>query len=137
MREVCELPMTFNAATFGYEGWPLVHNTGCFACDLRNPLFSATEDDGTAKIFFDFPSMVYQDRDGVFSNRRESEDWYFSRKLHELGGKSAITRRVRLNHRGVMDFNNYEPWGSYTDGDKDTASKWNNFESQQTPEQGI
>ena len=124
MHEVCEQPLVFDAATFGYEGWPLVHNTGCFACDLRNPLFSSTEPDGTAKIYFDFPSKVYQKENGEFDNRRESEDWYFSRKLHELGGKSAITRRVRLSHRGVMDFNNFEPWGSFTDGDADTAAKW-------------
>lgn len=123
MQEVCEFPETFDAAAVGYEGWPLLHNTGCWACDLRKPLFFETDDAGTLKSYFDFPSRVYRGDKGQFEHARESEDWYFSRRLFEQNAKTAITRKVRLAHRGVIDYTNWEPWGKFKH-DEDTAHKW-------------
>jgi len=124
MQEICDLPVLFRAGDAGYDDWPLLHNTGCFACDLRNPRFFENDENGVALFYFDFPSQVFRNLDGSFGYRRESEDWWFSRRLHEQGMKTAITRKVRLTHRGTMDYNNWEPWGSYQDGDKDTSHKW-------------
>jgi predicted O-methyltransferase YrrM len=124
MQEVCGFPETFDAASVGYEGWPLLHNTGCWVCDLRKPLFFETDDDKTLKAYFDFPSRVHRGEDGLFTNARESEDWYFSRCLTELNAKTAITRKVRLSHRGFIDYTNWEPWGKF-EHDEDTERKWN------------
>ncbi len=39
-----------------------------------------------------------------------------------------ITRRVKLTHHGKMDFSNAHVWGSFTDGDEQTADKWRESE---------
>jgi len=124
MQEVCGFPETFTAADVGYANWPLLHNTGCWAADLRKPVFFETDCGDTLKAFFQFDTRIYRAADGSWKTARESEDWYFSRCLWQLGAKTAITRKVRLSHRGVMEYNNYEPWGKYRDGDQDTKHKW-------------
>ncbi len=135
VRELLKMPETFNAAEVGYEGYPLLHNTGCWVCDLRNPLFREEEPDGSAKLFFDFARRVYRSaisREGivklgtkagrwVFSC--ESEDWYFSRKLHEANANSYITRKVKLTHRGFVEYPNSAAWGTY-EHDNETMTRW-------------
>lgn len=124
VREVCAMPETFTAAEVGYADKYLLHNTGCWACDLRNPLFRQTDAEGTLRCFFDFPRRSYRDPDsGAFAIACESEDWYFSRQIAALGARTAITRKVRLAHRGAADFPNNAPWGRQ-EHDEDTAYKW-------------
>ena len=123
MREVFELPETFDAADAGFPGYGLLHNDGCMLLDLANPLFRARDEQGVLKASFDFPRQVIY-RDGHYDVRAESEDWYFSRMLHELGARSYITRKAKLVHVGNQVFSNALPWGSYAEGDEDTAGRW-------------
>jgi hypothetical protein len=108
------LPETFSAADAGHPGGIFLHNDGCWMCDLRQEAFRSTDAEGRLIADFHFPREVFRDgADGKFKVRAESEDWYFSRKLHELGIKSYITRKVRLTHAGGYAFSNVLPWGTY------------------------
>lgn len=127
VREVLRLPPTFSLADTPHPDKVLLHNTGCWVCDLRNPLFFATNPDGSLKCFFDFPTRITRNEDGQWAHARESEDWFFSRQLHELGAKTFITRKVRLSHVGEAAFVNYEPWGTFRDGDEQTAARWRTY----------
>lgn len=124
MRELVKLP-----ATFGIEDTPhpdkyLLHNTGCWLLDLRNPIFRQTDERGYLKAVFNFPVGAVRTDKG-WASLRESEDWYFSRMVHELGAKSLITRKVELFHMdGGRGYGNQDAWGDYKAGDEDTAHKW-------------
>ena len=125
MREVAGFPPTFDAEQLGYAGYPLLHNSGCWAADLRKPVFHHQDVDGTCGAYFAFPERVYRDPlSGKWTHARESEDWFFSRCLHNLGAKTAITRKVRLVHLGKAGFNNWKSWGTW-EHDDTTAFKWN------------
>lgn len=124
MRELVGMPETFSVADTPHPDRYLLHNTGCFVCDLRNPLFFRTDEHGDLRAFFNFPLRVRRGTDGFWTNGRESEDWYFSRQLHALGAKTLATRKVRLSHRGGREYPNWAGWGSYRNGDEDTRHKW-------------
>lgn len=136
MRETMSIPEMLQLSDTPYADDPdkfLLHNTGCFVCDLRNPLFSSTREDGSLRCFFDFPTKITRSEQGPnagqWINHRESEDWFFSRAVHELGGKTALTRRVTLAHRGALDYINYAPWGDY-EVDENTRRFWDEPEPQ-------
>ncbi len=124
VRELLELPETFNAEDAGYPGGILLHNTGCWIANLDNPLFKETDENGDVIASFKFPRRLYRAEDGTFKPAQESEDWYFSRALHRLGARTFITRKVKLIHSGVAEYPNNEPYGTYFHGDEDTASRW-------------
>lgn len=124
MREVFDLPETFDAADAGYAEEGLLHNDGCMMLDLASPCFQARAGD-VIRASFDFPRQIVWNADkGLYEVRCESEDWYFSRILKELGAKTYITRKVQLVHVGTQTFTNAIPWGSYRRGDDDSAGKW-------------
>ena len=123
VRECLAFPETFDAADAGYPGMPLLHNHGCFVADLRRPVFQTTNPDGSLKVSFAFPRRSVK-VSGNWVVQAESEDWFFSRMLHEAGGRSVATRKIRLRHLGAMEFTNFDPWGMYEHGDEDTAAKW-------------
>ena len=123
MQEAYEFPETFDAKDAGYPGSCLLHNDGCFLMDLRNPIFRKTDDNGVLVASFDFPRRIRL-VDGKFTTEGESEDWYWSRKLHELGAKTYITRKVKLNHEGGFCYPNTGIWGTYQSGDEDTKTRW-------------
>jgi hypothetical protein len=123
VRECLTFPETFNAADTGYPGKCLLHNHGCIVADLRRPVFQTTNPDGSLKVAFAFPRRAVKVK-GNWVVQAESEDWYFSRMLHEAGGRSVATRKVRVRHLGGMEFTNFDPWGMYEHGDEDTAAKW-------------
>jgi hypothetical protein len=123
VQEILSLPETFNAEEAGYPGGILLHNTGCWVADLRKPLFFETDENGECLLSFKFPMGVVRGADGKFVHQRESEDWYFSRKLYELGAKSYLTRKVKLTHRGPLDFPNFAPFGEF-EHDENTRHKW-------------
>jgi hypothetical protein len=124
MREVMDMPETFGISDTPHPDKYLLHNTGCWACDLRKPLFFETDEGDCLKAFFNFPTRVFRGAKGVFEVGRESEDWFFSRKIHDLGAKTFATRKVRLLHRGAAEFPNSEPWGTWRNGDEGTREKW-------------
>jgi hypothetical protein len=125
VREVLALPESFTAADAGYAGHALLHNNGCWVADLRDPRWREVDAAGNLLASFNFPRRCHREAaNGRWTTDGESEDWYFSRRLHELGITSAITRRVRLAHRGTVDFPNWVPFGIYQNGDEDTAPMW-------------
>jgi hypothetical protein len=92
--------------------------------DLRRTLWRTRAADGSLVACFNFPLRIVGGENGKpFAVEQESEDWHFSRKLHELGARTLLTRRVRLYH-GSKDCRNDRPWGRYENGDEDTASRW-------------
>ncbi len=126
MREVHEeLPETFDNSMAGYPDRPLLHNTGLWVCDLSHPAFHETNALGELDLMFQFPTTAKRDDTGQWAHRRESEDWLFSRDLWNRGVRNTfITRKVRLVHHGKSDFTNQAAWGTYQNGDEDTAAKW-------------
>jgi len=124
MHELMALPETVDAAALGYPGHALLSNDGCMVADLRKEVFHRTEADGQAQVCFNFPTQVLRGPGGKWTRRRESEDWYFSRKLFEAGGHAVATRKVRLAHLGEYPFKNFQAWGSYRNGDEDNRAKW-------------
>ncbi len=125
MSEVLNMPATFSLADTEHNDSDkyLLHNTGAWVCDLRNPLFSEVDESGLAKCWFDFPTRVYKNAEGKWVNDRESEDWNFSRKIASLGAKTFATRKLAVAHRGHCDYPNSELWGDW-DHDRDTAANW-------------
>lgn len=124
MRELMSMPATFSLADTPHPDKVLLHNTGCWVVDLSCDFLYDTLPDGALKCFFDFPTRIARLPDGQWAHSRESEDWFFSRQLHVSRAKSFITRKVRLRHRGEADYVNFAAWGSYKDGDEDTAENW-------------
>jgi hypothetical protein len=118
------LPETFNNVDAGYPDRPLLHNTGCWVCDLRKPEFHAKKPDGSLDLYFEFPTAAFRSN-GKWEHRRESEDWHFSRSLWARGVRNTyITRKVRLRHHGDSVWTNFGGWGQFQDGDENTAEKW-------------
>lgn len=125
MREIHELPETFDHVAAGYPDRPLLHNTGLWVCDMRKPCFQKLTQRNELDLYFEFPTRAVRGLSGKLEHQRESEDWRFSVDLWKRGIKDTyVTRKTRLTHHGKMDFNNFTGWGNYEDGDKDTADKW-------------
>ncbi len=123
MREVMQMPETFGPEETQYPDKVFLHNTGCWLADLSRPCFHETDADGVLKACFAFPLRILRHADGSYSHQRESEDWYFSRMLHGLGAKTAVTREVTLTHAGLSEFDNASAWGTYKT-DEDTRDRW-------------
>lgn len=103
MRDVFELPETFTSDDLG--GQKLLLNTGCWVAKwnqewCRQVFFTIND-----RIVFDIPQNRYR-------TEVESEDWFFSRLLHEQGLKIGATRKIAVAHQGEIDFLNTHPWGT-------------------------
>ena len=101
MHEVFRLPETFTSEDVG---GPLLLNTGLWVCRF---------DEEWAKqvCFMVNDRIVWNTKTEKYERECESEDWYFSRLLHEMGKKVGATRKVQLAHTGPARFVNYHPWG--------------------------
>ncbi len=73
----------------------LVVNTGCMICRLDQPW--------SDKVWFEINDKIYLEK-GEWKAAVEPEDWFFSRKVHELGGKVMATRAIDLVHVGRKDY---------------------------------
>lgn len=146
VREFQRLPATFDLDDLKRLGFcgaktidkVLLHNTGCWLADLSKPCFRETYADtgvdpydnhyheaGDLKAWFDFPTRIRRcPETGLWISLRESEDWFFSRQLHKVGCRSAITRKVSLDHEGHGSYRNDSAWGKFEDGDEDTRYIW-------------
>lgn len=103
LTEIHALPETFTGADVG---GPLLLNTGLWVCRLG---------EWAERCWFTINDEIGLGADGKYAARVEPEDWFFSRRLNELGVKVGCTRKVRLTHRGAMGFPNDAPWGQETD----------------------
>ncbi len=112
MFDLFELPETF---TSEHVGRPLLLNTGCWVCK-----FDMSWAD---KVHFEINDrIVFNKSKNEYVVENESEDWFFSRLLHERGLKIGCTRKLQLAHRGECDFLNDRQWGC-NQIDIDSASK--------------
>lgn len=101
MREVYRLPETFTSEDVGY---PILLNTGLWVCRFAEEWAKQVHFTVNDRICFD-PSKEQ------YFWEVESEDWFFSRLLHEMGKKIGCTRKIKLGHQGAMTFTNTRPWG--------------------------
>lgn len=119
------IPETFTASDIGYPNHPLIHNNGLWVADLSADVFHQVDELGNLVAVFQFPKCIARQADGLWAAGGESEDWYFSRMLSQMGARTFITRKVKINHPvGTINFRNFEAWGTYRNGDEDTAHKW-------------
>lgn len=126
MTEIMELPETFSIADTPYTDQVLLHNSGCWLADLRNPLFSVTDEAGTGLVYFTINDRIRK-KDGKWHYEVEPEDWFFSRRLHEQGARSFVTRKVRISHCGYFEFRNDHAWG-VNKVDEQTRELWEPLE---------
>lgn len=122
MRELAKLPETFSIEDTDFPDDVLLHNSGCWIADLRKMLFHQTNEDGSLKCFFTINDKVIRN-EGKWVPMVEPEDWFFSRRLHECGARTFVTRKVKLSHAGLMEFRNDSAWGDW-EHDKDTEKFW-------------
>lgn len=112
MSEIMRLPETFTSEDV--KGLHVLLNTGLWVCkfDLK----------WASKVHFAINDRIVLDPEGNYVPEVESEDWYFSRLLHEQGLRIGCTRKVKLVHRGQMAFRNSVAWGT-SDYDEDLLDR--------------
>lgn len=123
IRELCEMPETFDILATPHPDRYLLHNSGCFVADLRNPKWRTVDSNGCLVADFGFPIRSVLLEDGLFQSQRESEDWHFSRGMARIGLKTLATRRVTTIHFGQRGYRNDYPWGKL-EHDVATQDKW-------------
>ncbi len=104
MDEICKLPPTFSIKDTPWDGMELLINSGLMLIDLRKPWVHEMDEQGNLKAFFTINDRVQRNPDGTYTRFVESEDWFFSRRVHRLGGKVCATRAVHLRHIGTHLF---------------------------------
>ena len=105
MAEVLGLPETFTSEDIGGN---LLLNTGCWVCRF--------DPEWARQVRFTINDrIVFNTKLDRYEAEVEPEDWYFSRLLHECGLKIGATRKIRVEHRGEMDFTNDHKWGQNFD----------------------
>lgn len=97
MSELASMPSTFTHPS-------LLVNTGLMLVDLRGPWVE--------EIYFTINDRITRAPDGQFCAQMEPEDWFFSRKAHQLGARVFATREVRASHFGGRDYDNTGTWGT-------------------------
>lgn len=101
LKEIWKMPETWTDPQ-------IVVNTGLMLIDLRAPWIG--------KAWFGVKDDVIKDEDGKYRPVALTEDWLFSLRVRELGGKIFATRGVKLKHIGSHNFTNFEQYGKDTDG---------------------
>jgi len=115
MRDVYELPETFTSDDLA--GQKILLNTGCLVVKWNQEWCRTVHFTINDRIVFDIPQNRYRPE-------VESEDWFFSRLLYEIGMpghplegivkplRIGATRKIAINHQGVTNFTNTHPWGT-------------------------
>lgn len=85
----------------------LLVNTGCFVCRLDREWCSNVE--------FTINDRIIQILGGSYVAQVEPEDWYFSRRVAELGGRVMATREVVAEHIGSVPYVSNKVWGQMID----------------------
>lgn len=103
MHDVFELPETFTSEDVG--GMQLLLNTGCWVVKWNQ--------DWCKQVHFEIKDRIVFDRtNNAYRPEVESEDWFFSRCLNDLGLKIGATRKIAVKHEGETEFVNTHPWGT-------------------------
>jgi len=104
---------TFGIKEMHDEGWQveedakLLVNTGCFVARLDRPWCS--------RVHFTINDRIRVGIGGQLISETEPEDWFFSRRVAEEGGKVMATRTIKLDHMGGRAYKSHEVWGSEVD----------------------
>lgn len=108
------LPETFSiddvADAFGTPRSHLLVNTGCMVFRLDKPWNTPEK----TRVWFDEQDMIRWVKDRWVTLTR-SEDWNFSRRVAQAGGKVLATTKVRTLHRGRVSFDSHGDWGLDSD----------------------
>lgn len=94
------------------DGARLLANTGCMALRIDRPW--------SESINFQIQDRIVK-KNGEWRAEVQPEDWLMSRTIHFNGGKVMATNKVRVEHRGPMDFSSRGLWGAprdFTPADK-------------------
>lgn len=78
------------------DGSLLMANTGCMVCRLDRPW---VED-----VWFEIKDRIERDPSGHWKILVLSEDWWFSRRIAECGGKVMATTAVKVKHKGSAEY---------------------------------
>lgn len=103
MYDVYQLPETFTSADLG--GLPLLLNTGCWVAKWNQDWCKQVHFEINDRIVFDRTSNSYRPE-------VESEDWFFSRLLNDIGLRIGATRKIAVKHEGDVEFANTHEWGT-------------------------
>ena len=104
MSEALQLPPTFTNHQVAMQGWPgLLFNTGLMMIRMTKPWVE--------EVCFTINDQISKNAAGVFESDVEPEDWHFSRWCNARGLKTAVTRRIIIQHFGPMMFDNQTDWG--------------------------
>jgi hypothetical protein len=85
----------------------LLVNTGCMVMRLNRPW-------ADERLWFDDLNAIVR-VNGQFEAVCKSEDWHFSHRVAQEGGKVMATKAIRLVHRGVADYSSQQVWGKRRD----------------------
>ena len=122
MRQLMEMPETFDITNTDFPEHVLLHNSGCWLADLRSPVYQQEDENHRNMVFFTIRDRVLK-RDNLWQYDVASEDWEFSRRLYEQGAKTYCTRKVALGHIGYCEFRNDHAWGE-EEKDEQCRSLW-------------
>jgi hypothetical protein len=81
-------------------------NTGCMVCRIDKPW--ATE------VWFENEEAIVN-VNGAWQAVGNSEDWVFSKRVAQKGGKVMATRAVNLIHKGTATYSSTATWGQARD----------------------
>ncbi len=85
----------------------LLVNTGCFVCRVDRPWCTS--------VHFTINDQTRLQMGNKLASIVEPEDWYFSRRVAEQGGKVMATRIVNVKHIGGRAWDNWKAWGNPVD----------------------
>ncbi len=103
MHDLYQLPETFTKADLA--GQEILLNTGCWVAKWNQ--------DWAKQVHFEINDRIVFDRPhNCFRPQVESEDWFFSRQLNDIGLKVGCTRKIAVKHQGEMEYLNTHAWGS-------------------------
>lgn len=93
----------------------LLHNTGCFICDIRRPWVDAVDEAGYLKCFFTIDDCIRVLPNNEYFVGVQSEDWRFSRMIQTVDPNARLfsTRKIRVEHMGITGFPNDQAWGAW------------------------
>lgn len=118
--ELQKLPATFEtgdvARLWNLEAWQvqLIVNTGLMLVNLAAPWVEAVDENEQLRVCFQSVDVIFR-RDEKWFGYCESEDWFYSRKVDECGGKIVATRELKVEHFGNYAYSNQEVWGDPVD----------------------
>jgi len=113
-KEIMELPETFSKEDTGFPDRTLLVNTGCWLADIRKPFFRSTNNVNELVAYFTMKDRVVN-HNGTYKVEFESEDWFYSRRLDELGAKVVATRKPLITHLGDIGWPNDRVWGKWSE----------------------